>query len=726
LGNLDLTALCGAFVFLNMTMRLNADGNPGADSAFQRLADLPEKTKAVLLSALLFVLVGATFFPVMGNGFVNFDDPLYVTENVHVKHGLTWENVKWAAGAVVDSNWHPLTLLSHMLDCQLFGLKPWGHHLTSVLLHATNTVLLFLLLKRMTAKPGRSFFVAALFGLHPLHVESVAWVAERKDVLSTLFGLLALLAYAKYAEGSRMPAGTGRPKAFFGLALVFFALGLMAKPMLVTLPCVLLLMDYWPLGRWNGETARKLIWEKWPFYALAAVECVVTLVVQGKSGTVIGWMALPFALRLENSLLAYVRYLGKFFYPADLCVYYPHPRSWPLGEILFAAVVLAVLSVLAIRLRRRQPWLLAGWLWFVGTLVPVIGLVQVGQQSMADRYTYFPLIGIFVLAAWGACELAGSRPAAFVLSTTASAIVVSCVVLTRAQIYWWSDSELLFRHAIAITENNALAHNNLGAAMETEGRFGEAVVEYRKALAVWPDNAPFHCNLGVALDRQGHPDEAISQFQEAIKDDPNYANAHDNLGRALNRKGRADEAVVEFQKTLRINPDVPDTHCNLGHSLDLLGRFDEAISQFQQALKLDPDLADAHANLGVTFGHKGLLDAAVRELQAAARLDPASEDIRYNLGNALVRNGQWDEAITQFQAALKLQPNDAATYNNLGTVLYRTKHLDEAIGEFQKALKLKPDYTEARQNLDTALRVKDAQSKPPSAPPVPGTGPQPP
>jgi len=708
--------------------RLNEAGKSGDSSVFKRLSDLPDKTKTVLLSVLLSALVGWTFFPAVGNGFTNFDDSVYVTENVHVKQGLTWENIKWAASAVVASNWHPLTLLSHMLDCQLFGLKPWGHHLTSVLFHAANTVLLFLLLNRMTGKIGRSFFVAALFGLHPLHVESVAWVAERKDVLSTLFWLLTLLAYVKFAEESKTPDGAGRSKVFYHLGLGLFGLGLMSKSMLVTLPCALLLLDYWPLERFKETPAAKLALEKWPFFAFAAMACIITIDVQDKTGAVITFGNLPFPFRLENAVISYVRYLGNFFYPANLCAFYPHPKWWPLGKILFAFVLLAVVSAFSVRLRRRQPWLLMGWLWFVGTLVPVIGLVQVGQQSMADRYTYVPLIGIFIFVTWGACELTKHWPAFFVssaFSVIASAIIFSCVVLTRAQIHWWKDSETLFRHAIAITENNALAHNNLGVALEAEGRFSEAIEEYKKALDLSPDNAHARCNLGSALDRQGHTDEAISQFLASTKVDAGYADAYDDLGRMLNKKGRPDEAVAQFQKALRLNQDNPGTYYNLGHSLDMLGRYDEAISQFQQALKLDPDSADAHGNLGMTLSHKGLWGAAIQELQTAVKLNPSDEDIRYNLGNALLRNGQLGEAIAQFQAALKLKPDDAAAFNNLGTVLYQAKRLDEAIAEFQAALKLKPDYTEARQNLDTALRVKDVLSKQQPPQPIPGAMPQP-
>jgi Flp pilus assembly protein TadD len=618
-----------------------------------------------------------------------------------------------------------------MLDCQIFGLKPWGHHLTNVLLHATNTVLLFLVLKRMTGKTGRCFFVAALFGLHPLHVQSVAWVAERKDVLSSLFWLLTMLAYVRFVEESKVHApspGSGatmiqKSRLFYSAALVCFALGLMAKPMLVTLPCVLLLLDYWPLGRLKKQQLGNVLLEKAPFFALAAIASAVTFAVQKHQDAVASFTTETFPLRLENAMVAYAGYLGKLFCPTGLCAYYPLPRHWPLEKIAWAAVILTAISFFAAVLWRRRPWLLVGWLWFVGTLVPVIGLVQVGAQAMADRYSYVPSVGMLVLTIWGADELTRRwRHHAVVLSLAGVVAIILCFVSTRQQLGYWRDGETLFRRAIAITGANVVACQNLGCALEKDGHFDEAIGQFKIALDLQPDNADLHSNLGTALAGQKRYDEAIVQYLEAIKYDSNCASAYDNLGFALNKKGRFDEAVVQLQKALSLDRENPATYRNLGDSFDKLGRFDDAISQYQQALNLDPGLAVARCELGISLGHKGLLGEAVQQLQEAAMLDPGNADIHYNLGNALVRNGQLDEAVGQFQAALKLKPDDADTHGNLGTVLYRTGYLDGAISEFQAALKLKPDSSELRQNLDTALRVKNARSKQPP-PPVPGAVP---
>ena len=715
-----------------MIIRPKEDWKIGELFNFKRLSDLPDKTKAVLFSIVLFVLAVWTFLPAIGNDFTNYDDPFYVTGNFHVKQGITWENIKWAAGAVVGANWHPLTILSHMLDCQVFGVKPWGHHLTSVLLHATNTVLLFLVLKRMTGKAGRSFFVAALFGLHPLHVESVAWVAERKDVLSTLFWLLTMLAYTRFVEESKVQPqspGSGatrnpKSKVFYAVALVCFALGLMAKPMLVTLPCVLLLLDYWPLERVNRQRMGKLLLEKAPFFALAAIASAVTVAVQKNMGAVAALTTVTYPMRLENATVAYAGYLGKLFYPAGLCVYYPLPYHWPLEKIVEAAVILIAISSFAAVLWRRQPWLLVGWLWFVGTLVPVIGLVQVGTQAMADRYTYIPSVGLFVLTMWSVYELTRRwQHHAAMLVTAGVAAIILCCISTRQQLEYWRNGETLFQRAIAVTGPNTVACRILGCTLQKDGHFDEAIVQFKRALELRPDDADLHCNLGSALADLKRYDDAIGQYLVAIKIDSNCASAYVNLGFALNKKGRFDEAIVHLQKALSLERENPVTYRNLGDSLDKLGRFDDAISQYQQALKLDPSLADSHCELGISLGHKGFLGEALRELQEAVRLDPDSADIHYNLGNAFVRSGRLDEAVGQFQAALKLKPDDADTHCNLGTVLYQTRHLDGAISEFQEALKLKPDFTEARQNLDTALRVKDALSKQPPPQPIPGAAP---
>ena len=482
------------------------------------------------MAAFLGFVTVALYWPATSHEFVNYDDDVYVTENVHVQQGLTWENVEWAFVTPVIGNWHPVTMLSHMLDCQLFGLKPWGHHLTSVLLHALNTVLVFLFLRGLTGAFWRSALVSALFGWHPLHVESVAWVAERKDVLSSCFGLLALIFYSRYGqkrsriERRELHAGSGsvalNPRSWaldYCMALLFFALGLMSKPMLVTWPFVLLLLDYWPLGRLKLSTRNpqfstvwRLVWEKIPFFTLTVLCSVVTFVLQQR-GSILTWgETLPLGARGGNALISYCRYLGKLFWPTDLAVFYPHPAYWPLLKVLLAGGMLVGITTFCCW-QRRHPFLLMGWLWFVGTLVPVIQLVvESGAHAMADRYTYIPSLGVLLLVVWGGCELTkGWRYQVLSLSLAGSVALVACLALTWQQLGYWTDSTTLFRHALAVTENNWLAHNN----------------------------------LGVALGREGQTDEAIRQFQEAIRLNPNYGQAHNNLGVALGRKGELDEAI---------------------------------------------------------------------------------------------------------------------------------------------------------------------------------------
>jgi protein O-mannosyl-transferase len=635
---------------------------PGLKSKYNSM----DSKKVPVLSALLFLLVGGAFFNAIPNDFINYDDPLYVTENVQVRQGLTREGIAWAFCGTAAGNWHPLTLVSHMLDVQWYGLRPWGHHLTSVLLHVGNTLLVFWVFKQMTGAIGRSFFVAALFGLHPVHVESVAWVAERKDVLSTLFWLLTLWAYLCYTQnvtsGRRRVTGieeissasnpshsTRHPLLFYGLALLFFGLGLMAKPMLVTMPCILLLLDYWPLKRWEGKGAWFLIVEKTPFFLLSGAASTVTFLTQKAVNTVAPLTALPLSARVGNAFVAYGRYLGKLFCPVNLSVHYPYPDKWPWLTVVLAFTLFAALSFFAVSLRRQQPYLLVGWLWFVGTLVPVIGLVQVGEQSMADRYTYVPLVGMFVFLTWGMEALTqGWRRQTLILSVFASAIIIACAILTHQQIAWWKNSETLFRHATMVTRNNYKAH----------------------AL------------LADALSREKHFPEATGQLQEAI----------------------------------RLQPNIPDLHYHLGTTLEDEGRMDEAINQYQETLTLNPNLADVHNRLGMALGHQGLPDEAIRQFQEALRLAPRSDDIHYNLGNALARTGRLPEAAIQLQEALKLKPDDARARNNFGVVLFREKRVDEAIQQLQEALKLQPDYSEARKNLAVAQETKNAASRSPLEP----------
>jgi Flp pilus assembly protein TadD len=681
-----------------------------------------------LMAGLLVLGTAALYWPATGCGFVNFDDDLYVTGNIHVQAGLTWDGIKWACLHLVASNWHPLTMWSAMLDCQLYGLKPWGHHLTSVLLHALNAGLVFVLLQRMTGAAWRSLWVAAVFAVHPLHVESVAWVSERKDVLSGFFGLLALMAYARYAEMRARKAAFGvqkpaRPKTLswagivtcpgtcYLLSLLSFTLGLMSKPMLVSLPFVMLLLDYWPLGRLEPSprnsqllTTLRLVREKIPFFALAVAASVVTYLVQRQGGAVAAVAGLPLGARVSNALISYGRYLGAVFWPTGLAAYYPHPGHWPLGKALMAGGMLLAVSVLFLTQRRRAPSLLVGWLWFLGTLVPVIGLVQVGQQAMADRYAYLPSVGVLILGVWGACELSGRRPywmRAWALA--GGATLALCAALTRQQIGYWRDSEALWRHALAVTEDNYFAHDSLGIVLAKAGRTGEAIREYEAALRLKPDYGYAHNNLGSALEEKGQSEEAIRQYQEAIALEPANALAHNNLGTALDKKGQSDDAIRQLLEAIRLQPDYAEAHNNLGAALDRKGQSVEALREYQEAVRLNPGYADAHNNLGAALDDAGRSDEAIRHYEEALRLKPDHAEAHNNLGIALGRKGEVQEAIRHFEEAVRLNPGYAEAHNNLGIALGRQGRNGEAAGHFREALRLRPDYADARRNLDAVL-----------------------
>jgi tetratricopeptide (TPR) repeat protein len=637
--------------------------------------------------------------------------------------------VKWAfCNTKQAAYWAPLVWLSHLLAWQLFGLNPWGHHLINVLLHAANTALVFLVFRRMTRATWRSLILAALFGWHPLRVESVAWVTERKDVLSALFWMLALLAYTVYVEQSKVGGKestssirfhvsrfTFHVSPYYLLSLFFFCCGLMSKAMLVTVPCVLLLLDYWPLQRVTSDGWRvsrqgnwkRLLWEKLPFFALAAAASVVTFVVQQHAGTVMPGQNLPLGARSANALVSYCRYLGKLFWPTDLAVFYPHPGHWPMDEVLLAGGLLLGISVLLIAKQRRYPFLLMGWLWFCGTLVPAIGLVQSGGQAMADRFTYVPSLGVLILAIWGAYELTRRwRYHGIVLSVAGAAAIVLCLALTRQQLGHWQNSEALFRHALEVTEDNWLAHNNLGSALEKKDQTDEAISQYREALRLTPDSALAHNNLGAALLNQGQTDQAINHYQEAIRLKPDYAEAHYNLGAALLNQGQTDQAISQYQRAIRLKPDYAEARNNLGAALIKKGQIDEAISQLQEALRLKPDHAVARNNLGIALVKKGQIDEAIRQFQEAIHLQPNYADVRNNLGTALGLKGQTDEAISQFQEAIRLQPNDAVARNKLAAALEKKGQADEAIRQYREAIRLKPEDAEAHYHLGTALGLK--------------------
>jgi tetratricopeptide (TPR) repeat protein len=646
------------------------------------------------------------FWPSVSNGFVNLDDPLYACENVHVLSGLTWQGIGWAFTNLDAGLWHPLTWLSLMLDCQMFGLRAGGHHLVSLLLHATNTLLLFLCFQRMTGATWRSAAMAVLFALHPLHVESVAWISERKDVLSTFFWMLALLAYTVYVEQSKAGGKESTSSIRFHasrftfhvspcylLSLFFFCCGLMSKTMVVTLPFILLLLDWWPLQRFQLKTQNSrlkilgpLLLEKLPFLAAAFLCSLLTLHAVKGVGALPGVAQFPVGDRISNAVLSFVRYLAQTVYPVDLAVYYPYPKTFPFGPVIGAALLGLTASALLLWAARQRPYLAVGWLWYVVTLLPVIGLVQVGGHSRADRYTYVPLIGLFLLVVWAAHDFTKRWRYQVVCLAAAAVLVFSvCLVLTRRQIGYWKDSETLLRHALAVTGDNSMAQNNLGVALIKQGQLDEAVARLQDAIRLAPNYAEAYNNLGTALAMQGRLDEAIARFQESLRLQPHHAQAHNDLGAALGRQGRLDEAIAHLQEAVRLAPDLADARCNLGDALAAKGRFDEAIAQYQQAIQLNPNYPDTHNHLGIALSSKGRLD----------------------------------EAIGHFRQALRLNPDYAEARGNLGAALGRMGRLDEAIYHLQEAVRLKPDYAGAQKNLRAALAAKAASQKQSGSPPAP-------
>jgi protein O-mannosyl-transferase len=539
-----------------------------------------------LIGLLLALITLVVYLPVGSHGFIGYDDDDYITNNPIVQKGLTWVGIKWAFTTWFASNWHPLTWISHMLDCQLFGLNPGAQHLVNVLFHIANSLLLLFLLFRLTNSLWPSAMIAALFAWHPLHVESVAWISERKDVLSTFFELLALLTYVRYAKEHR--------RGSFWVSLLFFALALLSKPMPVTLPFVLLLLDYWPLQRFGVPDSKlklqNLILEKWPFFLLSAASCVVTFLAQHASQAVLSLEQFPLRFRVSNALLSYVKYLWKTIWPAKLAVSYPLQPSLPASEVWMAVIFLLVVTWLVRSRRRQNPYLFVGWLWYLGTLVPVIGFVQVGVQAMADRYTYFPLTGIFIAVVWGIKDLLVRLQVRPVLPAIVGGLILcACLWLTERQLSYWANDETLFGHAVAVTKNNDIAYINLGVALEKKGLQAEALADYRKALRINPRSVEARNNLANFLDKMGKPKEALELYQQALQLNPKAVFVHDNMAELLVELGRFNEAMNQYEEASRLNPADPRPHFLMGHALLKQGRVSEAVSQFHEALQLDPN-----------------------------------------------------------------------------------------------------------------------------------------
>ena len=620
------------------------------------------RPRLIALSLALITL--AVFWPVGQFGFVNFDDDDYITNNPMVRSGLTAPGLGWAFTAFHASNWHPLTWLSHMADCSLFGLNAGAHHFVSVLIHAANAALLFVLLRRLTQTIWPAAVIAGLFAWHPLHVESVAWISERKDVLSTFCALLALLSYAKFIELSK--AQSPKSKVYFGLSLLAFAFGLMAKPMLVTLPFVLLLLDFWPLGRIQNEKLKiknclPLVLEKIPFFALTAISCLVTFFAQKNGEAVVSLAKVSLRYRLENAPVAAVGYLQKTFWPADLCAIYAMPDKIPALTVALSVAVLILISITAWCGRKTQPYFLVGWLWFLGTLVPVIGLVQVGGQAMADRYTYIPSIGLFLalvfLARAGAARWQMPK---IITGGVVVLIATACIIATEKQLPCWRDGEALFRQAVAVNPRNDVALIDLGVALDAKGQFAAALEIYHRAEKIAPERYQLHNNLGNVHSLLGRHAEALAEYREGIRLRPDRAALHNAVGMELAALGQFAGALLEFAVAEKLNPAAASPHLEAAKVLFKLGRDADGVEEFRAALRLEPDNYPALATVAHYLAanenaagrdEKNALPLALKASELSQRRQPMVFDI---LGMALAANGDFTNAALCAQNALEL------------------------------------------------------------------------
>jgi tetratricopeptide (TPR) repeat protein len=669
-----------------------------------------------------------------GYDFASYDDETYVTANVHVQHGPFLNQLVWAFTTDEGGNWHPLTWLSHILDCRLYGLWAGGHHLTNLILHLANTLLFFVLLRRMTGALWRSAIVAALFAWHPSHVESVAWIAERKDVLSTFFGLLAMAAYLGYVEKNsqqkpnsknqtpekhqtsnlkgvlrRLELGAGSFSGawflvfgvYYALSLFCFLLALLSKPMLVTLPFVLLLLDYWPLRRTSNLIERRVLLEKVPFFILSGVSSAITMVVQSRGG-VVTLATVSLGQRIANALVSYVRYLENMVWPVDLCVIYPYRLTWPLWLVVACGLFLALTTCVVFAHRRNRPWLAVGWLWYLGTLVPVIGIVQVGLQSMADRYSYLPLVGIFIMLVWEFTERLERLPrnvGRAISVGLGATVLVTCLTLSWFQVTTWRNAISLFTHAVSVTADNYVAHVNLGVELYHAGKPEEAVSHFNTAFGLRPDSPLPAYNLGRCYEQLGDLQRAANWFERAVETKPEFAPARYDFARLLAKQNKLEEAIAQYNACLLYTRDPASVHFSLANALAAQGKLSDAAEHYRQSLELDPNSPDAHNNLGAVLLRLGNPAAAVDHFKAALKLQPNLAEAEDQLGGALQKLGQLDEARRHFAEAVRLKPNLAHAQLKLGLLLAQQSQFEEAKGHFQKVTQLEPSNDVAWFNL---------------------------
>jgi protein O-mannosyl-transferase len=599
----------------------------------ERFGSLPE---VIGVCFVLAALTWVVFAPTIHAQFINYDDQTYVYQEPKVTAGVSVQGTIWAFTHFHSENWHPLTTISHMLDCQMYGLNPGGHHFTNIVLHTLAVILLFIVLRQMTGAIWRSGFVAAVFAIHPLHVESVAWVSERKDVLSAVFFMLILAAYTHYVRKPSLNR--------YLLIVLFFVLGLLSKPMLVTAPFVLLLLDYWPLQRGADFAAlRKFALEKIPLLLLAMASCVVTLFAQ--KGTVSPLERLPFLWRLTNACVTYLIYVWQMIWPVRLLPFYYHPGSHlPAWSIAVSVAVLVAITAMVFGARHSRPYLVIGWLWYLGMLVPVIGIVQVSMQARADRYTYLPQIGLYLIVSWGVVDLlARSRQRRLILGACAVIVLGALLPIARAQASYWCDSESLWSHALVVNPRDGLAEFSLGQAFLSGDRAAEAIPHLEKAISVLPTYAPAHFQLALALGVDGKVEAAIEQYRKVLSLGSDTISVRYNLANALLQQGELPEAIAQYQAALRIRPDFADAETNLANALLQNGQMEDAIAHYEGALRLEPEKAIAHYNLAVAFHRQNRLAEAIVHYRKALAIDPGYPDVHYNLGRALLQSGETEE-----------------------------------------------------------------------------------
>ncbi len=652
-----------------------------------------------MICLALVVVTAGVYSRVGGLGFVNFDDPDYIAKNPMVSGGLTLKNVSWAFTHCYSANWHPLTWISLMLDCQLFGLNPGASHWINVAWHIANTVLLFVLLQRLTGALWRSAAVAELFALHPLHVESIVWISERKDVLSTFFALLSLLAYTRYVDESR--AQPAHNKTWFFMALGLFVLGLMAKPMLVTLPFVMLLLDYWPLQRIENSgwpafftpQFGRLVREKWAWFVLSVLSCVITLHAQRQVEATL--QVLPMSSRMFNAIESYWWYVEKLFWPVKLAFLYPLHVDRAVMPFLGACLFIVGMSAAAVVTARRHPFLLTGWLWYFGTLIPVIGFVQVGAQGTADHYSYMPSIGLFIAIIWLAYEfVARSKPMLMLANAAFCVILVLLSAVTVIQTGYWRDDLSLFGHAVEVTRGNDTALINFGAALYDHGRYDEALAVYQQALQIRPA-ADIYKNIGSALVKKGKLEDALPNYERAAQLNPKAADIQYFWADTLKSLGRTNDAVAHYEESVKLEPDNAFYHHHLGTVLAAAGKTADALAEYTEAARLDPATAQYQNTLAGALARTGQPDAAIEHYETAVRDDPKSVEARSNLGALYTAKRRLEDAAREYSEALMLDPTNAVIHLNAGIVFLKLGRAADAYSQFAEAVHINPALAEA-------------------------------